>query len=85
MNKFNVYILVIMIILLAAMLVGCGNKQLLDTTYTFNKAYISLPNGSVISGKVESWKDYDDGDQLQVRINGKTYLTSAVNVVLIAE
>lgn len=77
--------LVILVIFLMAVLTACGNRQLIDTTYSFNKAYIALPDGSIISGKVDSWKDYDDGDQLQVRINGKTYLTSAVNVVLISE
>ena len=39
-------------------------------------------DGSVVEGEVESWRDYDDGDQLQVTINGVTYLTHASNVVL---
>ena len=41
---------------------ACGNKQFLDTTYTFDQAIISLPDGTIIKGKVTSWKDYDDGD-----------------------
>ena len=41
--------------------------------------------GSVISGKIESWKDYDDGDQIQVKIDGTTYLVHSVNIVLIKE
>lgn len=43
------------------------------------------PDGSVISGKIESWKDYDDGDQIQVKIDGTTYLVHSVNIVLIKE
>ena len=43
---------------------------------------IAMPDGSVGEGEVESWRDYDDGDQLQVTINGVTYLTHASNVVL---
>lgn len=62
---------------------GC-NKQIIDTTYSFDKAIIELPNGEVVEGKVESWKDYD-GDQIQVKIDGKTYLAHSMNVCLINE
>lgn len=68
---------------LAATLSGC-NKQIFDTTYNFNKAIISLPNGEIIEGKVESWNDYE-GDQLQIKINGVTYLVHSSDAVLIAE
>jgi hypothetical protein len=71
--------------LLAMALTGCGNKQMFDTTYKFDKAIISLPNGNVVEGKVESWTDYEDGDQIQVKINGVIYLVHSSDVVLIAE
>lgn len=78
----------ILVILLVAMimigLVGCGNQQLFDATYTFDYAIIGLPNGEVIEGKVESWNDYE-GEQLQIVIGGVTYLTHSENVVMIAE
>lgn len=64
---------------------SCGNRTLFDTTYTFTRAIIALPDGSCIEGPVTSWRDYGDGDQLQVTIQGVTYLTHASNVVLIAE
>ena len=60
---------------------ACGNKQLFDTTYTFSKAIISLPDGTVVEGKVTSWNDYE-GDQIQVVVNGTTYLLHASNVAL---
>lgn len=63
---------------------ACGNKQLFDTTYTFNKAILSLPDGTVIAGKVTSWKDFSDGDQVQVVIDGTTYLLHTANVALIS-
>lgn len=75
-----VLILVTMVIFLS----GC-NKQIFDTTYSFDKVIISLPNGEVIEGKVESWTDYEDGDQIQVKINGTTYLVHSSNIVLIKE
>lgn len=64
---------------------GCGNKMVLDTTYTFNKAIIQLPTGEIIEGNVQTWNDYDDGDQIQVKIDDTTYLVHSSNVVLIAE
>ena len=64
---------------------GCGNRQVLDFTYTFDKAIISLPNGDVVEGKINSWKDFDDGDQIQVKLNNTTYLVHSENVVLISE
>ena len=51
----------------------------------YDNAILALPDGSVISGKIESWKDYDDGDQIQVKIDGTTYLVHSVNIVLIKE
>ena len=66
------------------LMTGC-NRQIVDTTLTFDKAIISLPNGEIVEGKVTSWKDYADGDQIQVKINGKTYLVHSSNVALINE
>lgn len=63
-------------------LTGCGNQQLFDTTYTFNYAIISLPNGEVVEGKVKSWNDYD-GEQIQIVIDDVTYLTHSENIVMI--
>ena len=65
-------------------LTGC-NKQLVDFTYSFNRAIISLPNGEVIEGEVDNWTDYEDGDQIQVQIDGVTYLVHSSNIVLIKE
>lgn len=62
---------------------GC-NKQCVDTTYHFDYTIISLPNGETIEGKVDRWTDYSDGDQIQVVINGKTYLVHSGDVVLIS-
>ena len=60
-----------------------GNQQLIDTTYTFNYCYIKLQNGDVINGKVDSWTDFKDGDQLQIVISGVTYLVHSSNCTLI--
>ena len=62
-------------------LCGC-NRQIFDLTYNYNYAIINLPNGEVVEGKVSSWMDYEDGDQLQVVINGTTYLVHSSNVAM---
>lgn len=60
------------------------NKQIFDTTYHFDYAYIGLPNGDCVEGRVESWTDFEDGDQLQIKIDGTWYLVHAANAVLIS-
>lgn len=66
-------------------LAGCGNKTAFDTTYTFNRAIVKLANGTIVDGKVQSWTDFEDGDQIQVKINGNTYLVHSSNITLIQE
>ena len=68
---------------LAVSLAACGNRQMIDMTYTYDRAVISLPNGEVVDGKIQSWRDYEDGDQIQVTVNGKTYLGHSTNIALI--
>ena len=71
--------------LLAMMgLTGC-NKQLLDITYSYEKAILQLPDGTIVEGKVQSWTDFADGDQIQVKINGKQYLVHSSNIALISD
>lgn len=74
-------VLVLITIVFISTSTAC-NKQIIDTTWSFDYAYIKLPNGEVVEGPVDSWKDYD-GEQLQVKIKGITYLTNSYNCVLI--
>lgn len=76
--------LIFVLALLIVVLAGC-NKQIFDTTYGFDKAIIYLPNGEVVEGKVDAWTDFEDGDQIQVKIDGVTYLVHSMNAVLIKE
>lgn len=75
------------VLALAAILTlsSCGNRTVVDTVYTFDRAIIALPDGTYVEGKVDSWRDFDNSDQLQVTIDDVTYLTHATNVVLISE
>ena len=74
-----------LLLVLAAILTMAGcNKQMVDLTYSYEYAIIGLPNGEVVEGKVSSWTDFEDGDQIQVKIDGKTYLVHSSNIVLIS-
>ena len=69
---------------LAFFTIGC-NKQMVDLTYSYEYAIIGLPNGEVVEGKVSSWTHFEDGDQIHVKIDGKTYLVHSSNIVLISD
>lgn len=84
MKKNKIIAVFSIMIATAGILSGC-NKQIIDTTYSYERAILSLPNGEVIDGKVESWKDFNNGDQIQVKIDGKQYLIHSENIVLISK
>ena len=84
MKKIITIILAATAIAALLILAGC-NKQMVDLTYSYERAILCLPNGEVIEGRVSSWTDFEDGDQIQVRIDGKTYLVHSSNIVLISD
>lgn len=84
MKKYIAIVLAAVLLVGILILAGC-NKQLVDLTYSYEYAIIALPNGEIVEGKVSSWTDFEDGDQLQVKIDGKTYLVHSSNVVLISD
>lgn len=75
---------VALVIVVVGLFCGC-NMQMVDFTYEFDRAIVYLPNGEVIEGEVQSWLDFEDGDQIQVKIDGKTYLVHSSNIVMIAD
>lgn len=77
--------LIAILVIITLMFVGCGNRSMFDTTYTFDRAIVCLPDGSVVKGKVQSWRDYEDGDQIQVEIDDIVYLVHSEDCALIAE
>ena len=70
---------------MALSLAGCGNRQMIDLTYSYKYAIIRLPNGEIVEGKVDSWKDFEDGDQLQITVDDVTYLVHATDAALMTE
>lgn len=76
-------ICIILIIAMVLAVSACGyNRQIVDLDYKFNYAIIFLPDGNRIEGKVGSWKDFEQSDMIQLKIDGVTYLTHSSNVIL---
>ena len=61
---------------------GWGNWQIVDTTWNYNYAILELPDGRIVEGDVQSWKDYENSDSIQVKIDDITYYTHLSNAVL---
>lgn len=83
--KRNYLLLVPVAILMYLILSACGNRQIIDTTYKFDRAIIKLPNGEVVEGRVQAWDDYENSDTVQVKIDGTTYYVHMLNAALIAD
>lgn len=75
----------LVVTLTATTLVGCGNKQIIDLQYTFNKAVIV--NGDVATiVELKKWTDYEDGEQIQVTTkDGLVFLVNSDNVYPVDE
>ena len=75
----------LLIICLLVLLCGCQNNKKYDIfdTQGFNYAIIELPTGEIVEGNIQYWRDFEDGDQIEVKINDTIYLTSSYRCVLI--
>lgn len=77
--------IIVALILAAMLLTGCGNMDMWDTVYTYDRAIIEMPDGEVIEVEIGKWRDYE-GEQIQIIAkDGTTYLVSSFNCVLIAD
>ena len=87
--KYTVAIILVFSVLLFGGLLAfetfAGNRDLIDTTFRYDYAIISLGNGDSFEGKVSKWRDYENSDQIQVTIDGSTFLVHSSNITLIAE
>lgn len=77
-------IAIIAVVCILFAMVACGNKDLFDTVYTYDYAIISFPDGTTEKIEIKQWRDYEDGEQLQITAkDGTIYLVSSVNCVLV--
>ena len=82
----KIIIVLMLFALVCACLSGCqvGNRQIgFDTKQRFDEAIIVTPTYEIVSGDIDSWRDFNESDVVQVTIDGITYLTHYSNVILI--
>ena len=76
-------LITILISLSFVILLGCGNKDIIGTTFTFKYAKIKLVDGQIVEGEVKQWAKYGDQDSVRVTFeNGEVYYTHSSNVTL---
>lgn len=87
MEKLKKIVLIIILLIAIAALSGCtlGNREWgIDTKQSFDEAYIYTLDGKLaVHGLIQTWRDFDESDVIQITIDGKTYLTHYMNVLLI--
>lgn len=75
--------IIIIAVFTALLLTSCGNKDYLDTIYTYHYALIKMPDETVLRVNIRQWRDYE-GEQIQIiATDGTVYLTSSYNCVLV--
>lgn len=68
---------------IALTICGCGNCDMLDTNRTYDTALVKWPDGTMKEIAIKKWADYE-GEQIQIiGKDGKIYLISMNNAVLI--
>ena len=61
---------------------GCGNKDILGTTFTFKYAKVRLVDGRIVEGEVKQWAKYDEQDSIRVTFeNGEAHSLKQRNTV----
>lgn len=81
----KILVILLTLVLLVAF-VGCTNKDLFDTVLTYDYAIIFLPDGTTKTVEIKQWRDYEDGDQIQITAtDGTVYLMHSMNCVLVNE
>jgi hypothetical protein len=68
--------------MIAMVLSGC-NYQMVDLNYDYDYAIINI-NGEYQKVEIDGWRDYEDGEQLQIIAkDGTVYLTNSFNCTLV--
>lgn len=88
MKKIFVSVVIAIIVFMAVMIFSslfcsCNRAVFDEARFSFDKAIIKLPNDEIIEGKVQSWKEFENSDVIQVKIDNVIYYTYITNVCLI--
>lgn len=87
-----IFLAAITIALLGVLVTGCESKTQTGNRIikgqdiqTFHYAYVRLGDKDIVEGYITQWRDYNNGDEIQLMIDGKYYLTHYSNVVMISD
>lgn len=87
-----IFLAAITIALLGVLATGCEHKTQTGNRIikgqdiqTFHYAYVRLGDKDIVEGYITQWRDYNNGDEIQLMIDGKYYLTHYSNVVMISD
>lgn len=82
----KIFAITMAVLLMLCTLTACGNYDMFDTEYRFDKAIVEFPGGEVREIEIKQWTDYENGEQLQIiDKEGNVYVVNSVNCVLIKE
>jgi len=82
-KKFITYISILLVAVFCLLFLSGCNKQIIDLEYNYDKV-VCYYGAEKIELAIDSWQDYD-GEQLQIKSNGKTYLLTANNCYMVNE
>lgn len=71
------------IALSTSLIAGCGNMDIIDWHWTFDKAKIKMDDNVWKELKIKSWHDYDKSDMIAIETEDAVYVTHSMNVILI--
>ena len=76
---------ILLAVLMVVCLSACGNYDLRDIEFTFDKAIVKFPDGTMETLEIKNWTDYGR-EQLQIITkDGIVYMFNSVNCVLVKE
>lgn len=79
----KIIVLLVLVAMVCAMFVGCANYDVWDMHYQFDRAVVKMPDGEVVNIDISMWADYE-GEQIQLKgTDGRVYLVSSYNCVLV--
>lgn len=83
MKRIFAFIFALIALLCCLTLASC-NYDIIDTQFSYDTAIISFSNGEKLTLQISKWRDYEDGEQLQITdIEGNVWLVSSYNCVLV--
>lgn len=80
-------LIILCLCLVLCILTGCSFKgyDFVDTNYSFDRAIIKMPDGTVKEVNIIKWADSADGEQITITTEDATYLVNSINCILIKD